>query len=207
MFDEIISLENLLIAWREFRRGKRSKSDVQYFERHLEDELFALHYDLHERTYRHGPYRRFHIFDPKPRVIHKATVRDRVVHHAIYQILEPVFAAEFIKESFSCQTDKGTHLAVRVLERFVRRVSHKYRSPCWVLKCDIRKFFDSIDHETLLDMLDRRVSDSNARWLLREIIGSFRTVDKNQERERESYWDPNRKPYLPVVCECVPQRV
>lgn len=186
MFEQIISLENLLMAWRKFRRGKRAKPDVQYFERYLEDELFALHHDLRNRKYQHGSYRRFQIFDPKPRVIHKATVRDRVVHHAIYQILEQIFAVEFIKESFSCQTGKGTHLAVRVLERFVRRVSHKYRSPCWVLKCDIQKFFDSIDHRILMTMLDRRISDPDVRWLLREIIGSFRAVDKNQERERES---------------------
>ena len=91
MFDQIISLENLFFAWNEFKRGKRNCFDVQEFECHLEDNIFALHEDLKNGNYRHGEYHCFNIFDPKHRVIHKATVRDRLVHHAVYRILLPIF--------------------------------------------------------------------------------------------------------------------
>ena len=88
-YDDIISLENLLAAWQEFRIGKRKRKDVQQFERNLMENLINLHNDLRARTYQHGPYHAFRISDPKPRDIHKASVRDRVLHHAIYRMLYP----------------------------------------------------------------------------------------------------------------------
>lgn len=185
MYDSIISLENLFAAWREFRRGKRSKPDVQVFERHVEDGLFALHDDLMTGAYRHGPYKQFHIFDPKHRVIHKACVRDRIVHHAVHRVLSPFFDRSFVFDSYSCRIGKGTHAAVDRLERFARKVSKNWTGPCWVLKCDIRKFFDSVDHGTLLDMLSRRVPCPKTMGLLRTIIGSYEAVDGIAERERE----------------------
>lgn len=96
LFDDISSLSNLFTAWDEFRAGKCSSEDVQVFEHHLEDEIFRLHWELKTKTYRHGAYHRFQIFDPKHRVIHKADVRDRIVHHAIYRILAPIFERSFI---------------------------------------------------------------------------------------------------------------
>lgn len=153
IFSKIISPQNLFAAWTEFRRGKRSRSDVQTFERHLEDNVFALHDELRGGEYRHDPYHRFHIFDPKHRIIHKATVRDRLVHHAVYRVLYPVFDRSFIFDSYSCRIGKGTHTAVRRLERFARKVSKNYSRPCWALKFDIKKFFDSVDHGILLQVL------------------------------------------------------
>jgi len=108
LFNEIIDLENLFLAWREFRRGKRGKFDVQIFERNLEDNLFILHQELKSGTYRHGDYTSFYITDPKLRKIHKATVRDRVLRHAIYRVLYPIFDKSFIYDSYSCRLDKGT---------------------------------------------------------------------------------------------------
>ncbi|MBI4276747.1 group II intron reverse transcriptase domain-containing protein [Candidatus Uhrbacteria bacterium] len=192
MFEEIISVENLFAAWREFRKGKRKKRDVQHFERHLEDNLFQLHDDLWRGQYCHGPYERFHIFDPKHRIIHKATVRDRVVHHAVSRILSPVFEPSFIFDSYSCRLEKGTHAAVHRLEFFVRKVSRNYTRPCWALKIDIAKFFDSMDHTILLRLLSRRITDTHTLALLRNIISSFSVspVDKIAERERESSGHP-----------------
>ncbi len=182
MFDEISSLENLFAAWRTFRRGKRGKSDVQLFERHIEDELFSLHHELHQGTYRHGPYERFSIFDPKYRVIHKAKVRDRVVHHAVYRVLAPVLDRSFIFDSYSCRKEKGTHAAVDRLTQFTRRVSHNFQGPCWALKCDIAKFFNNINHDILLGMLGRWIPDIRTMGLVREIIQSYGVG--NEERER-----------------------
>ncbi|MDO8505728.1 MAG: reverse transcriptase domain-containing protein [bacterium] len=185
MFESIISLENLLRAWRVFRRGKSDKPDVQSFERRLEDNLFSLHNDLSAKQYRHGLYERFHLFDPKHRIIHKAEVRDRVVHHAIYRILAPVFEQSFIFDSYSCRLDKGTHAGVDRLEQFARKVSRNFTRTCFALKCDIRKFFDSIDHSILINMITRRISDPNTLWLLREIIESYSSRERERERERE----------------------
>lgn len=182
MFDHIIDLENLLSAYREFRRGKRDKPDVQLFDRHLEDHLFTLHKDLVSGRYQHGPYERFHIFDPKHRVIHKATVRDRLVHHAVCRVLAPRFDHSFIFDSYSCRTGKGTHAAVRRLELFARRVSRNYRGPCYALQLDIRKVFDSVDHAVLLNTLKQKISCQRTNVLLTEIVESYSSA----KRERES---------------------
>ncbi len=173
MFLKIISLENLFSAWREFRRGKRGKCDVQNFECHLEDNIFSLRQELENRTYRHGQYEQFNIFDPKFRVIHKAMVRDRLAHHAVYRVLNPVFERSFIFDSYSCRVGKGTHKAVDRLEQFARKVSQNYSGPCWALKCDIKKFFASVDHKILFKIIARRISDLRALRLLGEIIKSY----------------------------------
>lgn len=185
MFEEIISLENLLSAWENFKSGKRGSEDVLLFERHLEDNLFWLHWDLKTGAYRHGPYHQFQIFDPKHRIIHKAAVRDRVLHHAIYRQLAPKFEPMFIFDSYSCRLNKGTHAAVRRLEGFARKASWNYTRPCWALKCDVRKFFNSINHEILLKLIERKIIDAKTMKLLEDIISSFGVVDNFAKRERE----------------------
>ncbi len=178
MFDQIISLENLFAAWREFRRGKRGRQDVQEFERHLEDHVFALHDELVDGWYRHGFYHRFHIFDPKHRIIHKATVRDRLVHHAVYRVLYPLFDSSFIFDSYSCRIGKGTHAAVDRLEQFTRQVSRNNTRPCWALKFDIKKFFDSVDHEILMGILEKRIASvaSLPRNATDQVVGHLNDV-------------------------------
>ena len=183
MYQDLISLENLFTAWQEFRRGKRSNPDVQTFERHLEDNIFRLHWELQNGSYRHRPYHRFQVFDPKHRIIHKAEVRDRVVHHAIYRKLAPLFEPSFIFDSYSCRIGKGTHAAVERLEGFVRKVSRNDTGPCWALKCDIRKFFDSIDHAHLFTAIQRKVSDADTLGLLRNVVQSFKVVGNFAERK------------------------
>ncbi len=153
--------------------GKRERTDVRQFNRALMHELMLLHHDLRNGLYVHGPYERFTINDPKPRTIHKASVRDRVLHRAIYRQLYPLFDLTFIHDSYSCRNDKGTHRAVGQLVRSARQVSHNATQPCWALKLDIRRFFDSIDHEVLLSLLRRRVHDHRLAQLLEQIIRSF----------------------------------
>ena len=173
IFENIISLENLFIAWKEFKRGKTKKQDVQKFEMFLEDNLFRLHGELKQKTYRHSNYTDFYIKDPKLRHIHKAEVRDRVVHHAIYRILYPIFDKSFIYDSYSCRDGKGTHGAVLRLESFARKASKNFTKTCYCLKCDIKKFFNSIDHQILLDLIRKKITDEDDLWLLEEIIKSF----------------------------------
>jgi len=142
-YKDIISVENLLAAWGEFLRGKRSKKDVQAFQYMLLDNIVALHGSLKSKTYRHGSYYAFRISDPKPRDIHKASVLDRLVHHAVYRALYPYFETRFIADSYSCQKSKGTHRAMDRLKRFAWIESNNHTRTVLALKCDIRKFFAS----------------------------------------------------------------
>jgi RNA-directed DNA polymerase len=186
LFGKIISIENLFTAWETFKSDKKNKPDVIEFERHIEKNLFQLHRDLKNKTYRHGCYYGFYITDPKQRHIHKAEVRDRVLHHAIFSVLNPIFEETFIQTSFSCRIGFGTHKGVDVLERKARSVSRNGTADCFVLKCDIKKFFDSVDHAILLDILGKRIKDENAMWLLRCIIESYESTPvRERERERE----------------------
>jgi RNA-directed DNA polymerase len=175
-YHDIISAENLLAAWRGFLKGKRNKRDVQEFEYQLSDHIVSLHRSLKDKTYRHGGYEAFKISDPKPRDIHKATVQDRLVHHALYRILYPFFDRTFIADSYSCREGKGTHKAIERFRTFAWKVSKNNTKTCWVLKCDIRKFFASIDQVVLLDILRKHIQDSDILWLLREIVGSFHST-------------------------------
>ncbi len=173
VFHQIISLENLLVAWQEFRRGKRTKSDVAQFEFSLENNLFNLRQQLKTKTYRPDQYTPFYICDPKRRLIHKASVRDRVLFQAIYRVLYPIFDRQFIFDSYSCRVGKGTHRGVRRLEQFAKKVTANYHFPAYVLKCDVRKFFDSIDHKILCGICYKQIIDPEARWLIDLIINSF----------------------------------
>ncbi len=172
-YEDIISLENLLKAWPEFLRGKRNKKDVQEFEYRLFDNVLALHEDLKNKTYRHGGYHAFNISDPKPRNIHKASVRDRLLHHAIYRILYPYFDRKFIADSYSCRLNKGTHKALARFRALASKASQNHTKTLWVLKCDVRKFFASIDHEVLKQVLAKFIPDQDILWLLEQVVGSF----------------------------------
>ena len=172
-YEVIISVENLLRAWEEFVRGKRSKSDVQEFSLRLMDNIIALHGDLANHMYQHGGYEAFKINDPKPRDIHKAKVRDRLLHHAIHRILYPFFDKKFIADSYSCRVGKGTHKAIKQFRDFSYRVSKNNMRTCWVLKCDIRKFFANIDHGILMDVLKTHIDDEHVLGLLGKVVDSF----------------------------------
>ncbi len=172
-YSDLISLENLFAAWRDFSIGKSNKKDVQTYALHLIDNIVQLHNDLANHAYKHGGYHNFAISDPKPRQIHKASVRDRVLHHAIYRLLYPEYDKVFIADSFSCRVNRGTHKAMDRFQSFAYKVSKNHTKTCWVLKCDIKKFFASIDHEVLIQILDRGILDKEIVNLLKNVIQSF----------------------------------
>lgn len=172
-FEDIINIENLLLAWNEFSAGKRAKADVCEFQLRLADNLFSLHRDLANLIYCHGGYHAFKISDPKPRDIHKASVRDRVLHRAVYRKLYPFFDKTFSSSSFSYRNNKGTHKAIKFFRSSILKASKNNTKTCFVLKCDIRKFFASINHRTLLNILAKYIQDRNILWLLEKIISSF----------------------------------
>lgn len=172
-YKDIVCLENLLDAWKEFLSGKRLRKDVQQFELNLMGNVISLHRDLATKQYKHSAYMAFNISDPKPRNIHKAAVRDRLLHHAIYRILYPFFDRTFIADSYSCRVGKGTHKAMDRFREYGYKVSKNHLRTAWVLKCDIRKFFVSINHATLIAILERSIPDKDIIWLLSRIIQSF----------------------------------
>ena len=174
-FEDIISIENLLVAWKEFLQGKRAKKDVQEFRFNLIDNILQFHEELSSQKYNHGGYYQFRIADPKPRIIHKANGRDRLVHHAIHRLLYPFFDKTFFADSYSCRVGKGTHRALNRFRAMAYKVSKNHTKTCWVLKCDIKKFFDSINHDILLKILKSYIPDQKIIWLLENILNSFST--------------------------------
>ena len=175
LYPQITSFANLLLAAKKAQAGKRYQENVLAFNFQLEPELFRLQEELRNKTYRPGPYRDFMVYDSKPRLISAAPYRDRVVHHAIMNVIEPRFDSMFIFDSYACRKSKGTHAALFRFREFLAR--HRY-----VLKCDIRKYFQSMDQEILLEKLRRKIADSETLWLLAAIIGSTDFNDQNPNR-------------------------
>jgi len=163
LFEQIVVFENLLLAARKARRGKRHRPDVAVFHHDLEGNLLRLQAELTARTYRPGAYREFVIHDPKRRVISAAPYRDRVVHHALCNVLEPLFERVFISDSYAHRKGKGTHAAVDRLTAFLQRYDY-------VLKCDIAQYFPSIDHAILQALIRRKIACAGTLWLIETII-------------------------------------
>ena len=175
-YTDIITIENLLATWEHFLSGKQKKKDVIAFQLQLADNLIQLYTELKDKTYEHSGYSAFNISDPKPRNIHKALVRDRIVHHLIYKELYWYFHERFIFDSYSCRKYKGTHRALDRFKLFSGKVSKNHTRTCYVLKCDVRKFFASIDQEVMMKVLDRHIEDSEIKWLIRQVLKSFQTT-------------------------------
>jgi retron-type reverse transcriptase len=177
-YHEIITVSNLLLAWEEFLNGKRKRRDVAEFQGRLMDNIFDLYRDLQEKNYQHGGYQAFKISDPKPRNIHKAIIRDRLLHHLLYREMYQYFDQQFINDSYSCRLAKGTHRANRCLAELARIVSRNNNQTVWILKGDIKKFFASIDHQILKNILTKYIDDSDLLWLWGQVIDSFVTPGK-----------------------------
>jgi retron-type reverse transcriptase len=177
-YNNIITLENLLSTWNRFIRGKRHKKDVMEYELNLSNNLIQLHQILKNKKYQHAEYSAFHISDPKPRSIHKATVQDRLVHHLLYKELYWYFDSKFIHDSYSCRVNKGVHRANDRFKKFAGKVSRNNTRTCYILKCDIKKFFASVDHKILKNILRRHVQDKDILNLIFNIIDSFYSTRK-----------------------------
>ncbi len=163
LFEQITPFQNLLLATRKAARGKQSKPTVARFLFYLEYELFRLESELNHNRYRPGDFTVFEIFDPKRRRICAAPFRDRVVHHAICNVLEPIFDRRLIFNSYACRTGKGTHAAIQRAQDFARCYAY-------CAKFDIRKFFESVDHVLLKELLRRILKEPQLLGLLDRII-------------------------------------
>ncbi|MGB8645688.1 MAG: reverse transcriptase domain-containing protein [Anaerolineae bacterium] len=165
MFQDLYSWDNLLLAYHEASKGKRGHLPAATFEYHLEDNLIDLCAELSAKTYRPGSYASFYIHEPKRRLISAAPFRDRVVHHALCNLIEPIFERSFIPDSYANRIRKGTHRALDRAQHFARRFRY-------VLPCDVRQFFPSIDHALLRGILANKLDDPDVRWLIDQILAS-----------------------------------
>lgn len=163
IFQEVATFENLYLALRKAMKGKRGKPSVSAFEYDAENQLVSLQEELLSKEYRPGPYKSFYIQDPKRRLISAAPFRDRVVHHALCNVIEPIFERTFIGDSYANRRGKGTHKAIERAQSLARG----YR---FVLRCDLRQFFPSVDHEILRGILARKLDDPGVLWLVDLIL-------------------------------------
>jgi len=181
----MISFESLLEVAAKAQRGKRFRPAVARFHFTLERELLVLQAELASKTYRPGPYRSFYIYEPKQRLISAAPYRDRVVHHALTGVLEPIFERSFVFDSYACRKGKGTHAAVARCRNHARRFRY-------VLKADIRKFFPSVDHDILKHLIAGKIKDPNVLWLMGLIL------DHSNPQEPLLQWFPEDDLFTPA---------
>ena len=165
LYDRVASFENLYLAAKKAQKSKRFKDNTAKFNYFFESEIILLHEELLSGEYQTGGYIKFLVFEPKRRAISAAPYRDRVVHHALCNVIEPLFENSFIYDTYANRLGKGTHKALTRAQIFCRQ--YKY-----VLKCDIEKYFDSIDREILIDIIQNKIKDTKVMGLVNKIVYS-----------------------------------
>ncbi|MEW6030848.1 MAG: reverse transcriptase domain-containing protein [Chloroflexota bacterium] len=165
LYQQVCDFENLYLAYRKARKGKRGRAQPAMFERIQDDELLALQEELTNFTYKPGRYHSFYIHDPKKRLISAAPFRDRVVHHALCRVIEPIWESRFIHDTYANRVGKGTHRAMDRAQSYARKCGY-------VLQCDVKQFFPSIDHAILRAEFAHRIRDEDVLWLCDQILQS-----------------------------------
>ncbi len=181
LYPQITNFGNLYDAWRKARRGKRYKPAASAFEFNLDAELLALHQELRDESWQPGGFRSFTIHEPKRRKISAAPYRDRVVHHALVRVIEPIYERKFIDDSYANRVGKGTHKALDRCTQYMRR--YKY-----VLQCDVQQFFPAVDHQVLKRILAKTIAGQPTLHLCEKIIDSGVGV---LAEEYDMRWFPN----------------
>jgi len=169
IWNEIVNFENLYEGYRAASRAKRYRGSVLSYGQRLEENIIESLNQLTWKQWRPSRYREFVVHEPKRRTIHAPPFKDRVVHHALVQVIEPLFERKFIPDSFACRTGKGTHAAQLRVESFAAMADKKW-GDYYVLKADIKSYFPSIDRNVLFDMIKRTISDKDTLWLIGQII-------------------------------------
>lgn len=167
-----VSLGNIWKTWFQFKKGKNFSPELHDFQYHLENNLAAIFRDFNNGTYHHGGYKKFIVSDNKRREVSVASVRDRLIHRLIYDYLTPIYDKTFIHDAWSCRVGKGLVAAIERNQQFLKSYSKNF-----IWRGDVRKFFDSVDQETLLKILFLKIKDKITFRLLREVICSFKTVN------------------------------
>jgi len=180
LYSKLCSCDNLELAWKKARRHKTLKPYVIEFEKNLKENLLMLRTELLLHSYRPKPLETFTIRDPKTRKISKSDFRDRIVHHALCNIIEPILDKGFIYDSYANRLGKGTHKAIRRFDYFKRKATKNNSRACFVLKADIKHYFDTVSHDILLSIIKRKVWDNKALFLIRTILENHKTKHKGK---------------------------
>ncbi len=190
LYEKLYSIDNLISAFKKARKGKSKKAYVINFESNLERNIAMLQKDLRLKKYNPNKLKKFIIRDPKTRTIHSSIFRDRIVHHAIINLIQPIYEKIFIYDSFASRKSKGTHAAVERFESFVRKTSsngRKINNPFnnnsiqgYVLKADIKHYFPTIDHDVLINILRKKINDEDLIGLIKTVLYNFETTKKGK---------------------------
>lgn len=173
MYSEICSIKKLYSAFKKAKKGKGKKQNIIKFEKNLSEEIRLLRTELLLKSYSPKPLCTFIIRDPKTRKISASAFRDRVVHHALCNVIEPIFDKLFIHDTFANRTNKGTNSALKRFDDFKRKVSRNNARKCYILKADVKQYFENVDHDILLDILKRKINDAEVIWLIKKIIKNY----------------------------------
>jgi RNA-directed DNA polymerase len=173
LYEKVYHMGNLIISWRRARKHKTTKSYVIEFEKIMLKNLFILQYELKNKTYKPIPLKTFILRDPKTRKISKSDFRDRVIHHALCRVIEPIFQKAFIYDSCANIKGKGNLFALKRFDLFKRKITKNNTKKAYVLKADIKHYFDEVNHEVLLNIIKRKINDDNILWLVKQILNNF----------------------------------
>ena len=173
LYSKVYDLKNLIFAYKKARKRKTKKLYVKKFEENLAYNLKILHEELKNQTYNHNQLTTFVLRDPKTRKISKSEFKDRVVHHALVRITEPLFDKTFIFDSCANRKGKCNLFAIKRFDKFIRKVSKNNNYPCFILKADIKHYFQTINHEILLQIIKRKISDEKIIWLIEKILNTL----------------------------------
>ena len=180
LWQELCSYGNLFLAYKKARKHKTLRHYVIEFEEDLKENLLLLQSELLLHCYKPKPLVNFIVRDPKTRKISKSDFRDRVVHHALCNIIEPIFEKTFIYDSYANRKDKGTLKALQRFDYFKRKVSKNNTISCYVLKADIKKYFENIDQQILIEIIKKRIKDKNILWLIKLILTNHNTKEEQK---------------------------
>jgi len=178
LYEKIYSWKNLILAYRKARKHKTKKLDVVEFEKNILENLFNLSDELKNQTYKPEPLKTFILRDPKTRKISKSAFRDRIVHHALINVIGKIFEKSFIYDSCANQIGKGNLFAVKIFENFQRKVTNNSHSSGFCFKADIKHYFQEVSHEILLDIIKRKIIDDKTLNLIEKILKNFDNKDK-----------------------------
>lgn len=202
LYEQIYSMKNLILAYKRARKGKTKKVYVKEFEKNIAYNLKTLHDEIKNQIYRPKPLTLFIVRDPKTRKVSKAEFRDRVVHHSIINILEPIFDPIFIYDSCANRKKKGNLFGIKRLEKFTRKVTNNLKTEAFYFKADIKHYFQEVDHNILLKIIKRKIKEEKVIWLIEQVLASR----ERERREQTSYYQKRNafgKFNFPIFCEYI----
>lgn len=198
LYSEIYNLSNLTLAWRKARKHKTNKDYVMDFEKDILENLLKLQEELKNQTYKPEPLKTFILRDPKTRKISKSAFRDRIVHHALVRIIEPIFDRGFIYDSCANRIGKGNLFALKRFDCFKRKVTKNNKSKAFCLKADIKHYFEEVNHKILIKTISGKINDERVIWLIKKILNNV-TFGGGRCKKRHASWQLN----FSIFCKCL----